>query len=60
MEKKFPSVKVHPYDVATALLSGRQVQFCLDDCVAIDGKVYRITESVPVKAKDSGVKAPNL
>jgi len=58
MEKKFPSAKIHPYDVATAFLSGRQVQFCLYDCVAVDGKVYQISESVPANTKDSGVKAP--
>ena len=52
MEKKFPSVKIHPYDVATALLSGRQVQFCFDDCVAVDGRVYRLSEAVPSKAKE--------
>jgi len=58
MEKKFPSVKIHPYDVATALLSGRQVQFCLYGCVAVDGKVYQISEVVPAETKNSGVKAP--
>jgi hypothetical protein len=45
MEKKFPTAKVHPYDVAEAVLSGRRVQFCLYNCVAIDGKVYRVVQN---------------